>query len=77
MLRYIYPNVISMGTSVGWLKIGGKCPFEMVRPLPRRVVLKSKKIATAQHFEKNFGCAFGAAPFVYHSKFKEGSWGLR
>ena len=65
-----------MGTSMGWLKIGGKCPSGMVRLLPRRVVLKSKKIAAAQHFEKKFGCAFGAAPFVYHSKFKEGSSGL-
>ena len=54
-----------MGTSAGWLKIGGKCPFEMVRLLPRRVVLKSKKFATAQHFEKKNSVAPSAQPLLF------------
>ena len=62
---------------MGWLKIGGKCPSEMVRLLPRRVVLKSKKnLQQPNIWRKKFGCAFGAAPFVYHSKFEKVSWGL-
>ena len=62
-----------METSAGWLKIGGKCPFELVRLLPKRVVLKSKKICNSPTFvkkicksptfRKKFGCAFGASPF--------------
>ena len=61
-----------MGTSAGWLKIGGKCPSEMVRLLPRRVVLKSIKFYNSPTFgEKKFGCAFGVAPVVCHFKFKK------
>ena len=52
-----------MGTSAGWLKIGGKCPSGMVRLLPRRVVLKSKEIATAQHLEKKIRLRLRRSPF--------------
>ena len=46
-------------------KIGGKYLSEMVWLLPRTAVHRPEWFATAQHFEKKFGCAFGAAPFVY------------
>ena len=54
-----------MGTSAGWLKIGGKCPSEMVRLLPRRVALKSKKNCNSATFGEKNSAAPSAQPLLF------------
>ena len=63
---------------MGWLKIGGKCPSEMVRLLPRRVVLKSKKnLTTAQHLEKKIRLRLRRSPFCLPFQISRGLLGAK